>query len=245
MTFPLTDKQKAILKRAKSGKTASNYSDAVDQNTWIGTLDNPLVRIRSVFTPGVLSVAILGGKTGDKAVQAADYVSNLLFGKKTIPTAQSNCTLTASQWVNPKVPISRAETIINDGNKYGYVEIPEAHALPGDLIIATNPNNNAHHTMLLSGFTKDQQNHRFQGKDYVLPVSHPLVRYSNGSTHPSGYRKAVGLMEYIDNSHGKTDIKYYRYYSPDQKEVLLPEIVVTPNGNYTPNNQKIIKVNTK
>lgn len=226
MSDYLSPKQKAILKRSQSSETASNYSDAVDQNTWIGTIDN----------------VGLGG-AGDIAVQAADYISNFLFGKKKIPTAQSNCTLTASQWVNPKVPISRAETIINDGSKYGYVEIPEAHLLPGDLAIATNPSDNAHHTMLVHGFTKGQQNHTFQGKNYILPPDHPLVRYSNGTTHPSGYRRSVGLMEYLDNSEGKTNVRYFRHYTPDQKEVLLPEIVVTPQGNYIPKGQKTIRIN--
>lgn len=39
-------------------------------------------------------------------------------------------------------------------------------------------------------------------------------------------------MEYIDNSEGKTDVKYYRHYDPGSNEVLLPEIVITPKGNY-------------
>lgn len=221
----LSPKQKAILKRSRSLKTASNYSDAVDQNTWIGVIDN-----------------IGLGRAGDTAVQVADYVSNLLFGKKKIPTAQSNCTLTATQWVNPKAPLMRAQTIIDNGNKYGYVEIPESHLLPGDLAIATNPSNNAHHTMLVCGFTNKPQKHTFQRKNYVLPAEHPLVRYSNGTTHPSGYRKSVGLMEYIDNSDGKTDVRYYRHYDPGTNAVLLPEIVVTPKGNYIPKGQKVISI---
>lgn len=221
----LSPKQKAILRRSSTGQTASNYSNAVDQNTWIGTMNKAGL-----------------GRTGDAIVQAADYASNFIFGQKKIPTAQSNCTLTATQWVNPNIPISRAETIIKDGNKYGYVEIPEAHVLPGDLAIATNPSNNAHHTMLVHGFTKGQQKHTFQGKDYILPAGHPLVRYSNGTTHPSGYRRSVGLMEYVDNSDGKTDIRYYRHYNPGTNQVLLPEIVVTPKGSYVPKGQKTIRV---
>lgn len=136
----------------------------------------------------------------------------------------------------------RAQTIIDEGNKYGYVEIPESHLLPGDLAIATNPSNNAHHTMLVSGFTNSQQKHTFQGKDYILPPDHPLVRYSNGTTHPSGYRKSVGLMEYIDNSDGKTNVRYFRHYDPGTNEVLLSEIVVTPKGNYVPEGQKTIHI---
>lgn len=222
----LSSKQKKTLKRSSIKETASNYSDAVDQNSWIGTIDE-----------------VGFGKVGDTIVKNADYISNFLFGKKTIPTMQSNCTLTATQWVNPNNPISRAETIIKEGDKYGYIEIPESHLRVGDLVIATNPNNNAHHTMLVSGFTNSEQKHNFYNKDYLLPKGHPLVRYSTGTTHPSGYRKGIGLLEYIDNSEGKTDLKYFRHYSPGQREVLLPTITITPKKNYFSNTEKSIIVN--
>lgn len=222
----LTSKQKKILKRSSVKETASNYSAAVDQNSWIGDIDK---------------VGL--GNVGDVVVKNADYISNFLFGKKTIPTMQSNCTLTATQWVNPNNPISRAETIIKEGNKYGYIEIPESHLRVGDLVIATNPNSNAHHTMLVSGFTNSQQKHNFYNKEYLLPKGHPLVRYSTGTTHPSGYRKAIGLLEYTDNSDGKTNLKYYRHYNPGQKEVLLPTVIVTPKKNYISGTKRSIIIN--
>ena len=125
----------------------------------------------------------------------------------------------------------KAQTIIDNGNKYGYQEIPEYHLLPGDLVIATNPQNNAHHTMLVYDFVKVPYTHKFYDKEYNLPAGHPLVRYSTGTTHNSGYRTGLGLLEYLDNSEGKTSVKYYRYYNTDQKEVLLPELIVTPNYN--------------
>ena len=222
----LTSKQKQILKRSSVKETASNYSTAVDQNSWIGDIKK--VGLRNF---------------GDVVVKNADYISNFLFGKKTIPTMQSNCTLTATQWVNPNNPISRAETIIKEGNKYGYIEIPESHLRVGDLVIATNPNNNAHHTMLVSGFTNSQQKHNFCNKEYLLPKGHPLVRYSTGTTHPSGYRKDIGLLEYTDNSDGKTNLKYYRHYNPNQKEVLLPTVIVTPKKNYISDTERSIIIN--
>lgn len=223
----LSPKQKAILDRSLSGTTAGNYDEALDGN---------ISSLRAEVTRSI---------DREKAEGAYTYYTpdgpfpNIA---KFLPTGLSNCTLTATQWVNPKAPLMRAQTIIDEGNKYGYVEIPESHLLPGDLAIATNPSNNAHHTMLVSGFTNSQQKHTFQGKDYILPPDHPLVRYSNGTTHPSGYRKSVGLMEYIDNSDGKTNVRYFRHYDPGTNEVLLSEIVVTPKGNYVPEGQKTIHI---
>ena len=163
--------------------SASNYSKAIDSKTLLP----------------------------DKIIQAIDWI-NARTGWN-IPTGASNCTLSATQWVDPTTPISRAQTIIDNGEQYGYKEIPEMYALPNDLVIATNPNNNAHHTMQLVGFDKD----------------HPLVTYSSGTTQQSGIRRNKRLKDYIDNSYGKTDIKYFRHYKPGEYEVLLPEIVVTPN----------------
>lgn len=201
--MPSNSTRKEILQRSESESVANNYSDAID---------------------GDIS------ETRDKVTTFLDNISHII-GSKKIPTGVSNCTLTATQWINPKQPLMKAQTIIDNGNKYGYQEIPEYHLLPGDLVIATNPQNNAHHTMLVYDFVKVPYTHKFYDKEYNLPAGHPLVRYSTGTTHNSGYRTGLGLLEYLDNSEGKTSVKYYRYYNTDQKEVLLPELIVTPNYN--------------
>ena len=223
----LSPKQRSILKRSLAGTTAGNYHEALDGNI-------------PVFRAGITKLIDKGKVEGNYTYPIPNGIFPNIF--KFLPTGLSNCTLTATQWVNPKAPLMRAQTIIDNGNKYGYVEIPEAHLLPGDLVIATNPSNNAHHTMLVNGFTTKPQKHTFLGKNYVLPAGHPLVRYSTGTTHPSGYRESVGLMEYIDHSDGKTDVRYYRHYDPGTNEVLLPEIVVTPKNNYVPKGQQIISI---
>lgn len=223
-TFNLSKKQKDILRRSSIPRTASNYSDAVDGD--ISKIRDVFTQIADDYTESYKKYPILSTIMSPLPISVA-YQK---FGK--VPTRMSNCTLTATQWVNPKQPIMRAATIINNGEQYGYREIPEEHILPGDLVIVTNPNNNTHHTMLISGFTDKEQKHRFMGKDYILPPDHPLVRYSDGSTHPSGYRKSVGLLEYLDNSEGKTNVRYYRHYDPGEKEVLLPEIEVNPRKSH-------------
>lgn len=179
-----------------SNKVYSNYSEAVDSQTLL-----PDFIIKGIDW--------LNAKTG-----------------WSIPTGASNCTLTATQWIDPNTPISKAQTILNDSSKYGYKEIPPEHLLPGDLVIATNPNNNTHHSMVISDFNKRKRIHNFLGKDYIIPFDHPLVNYSNGSTDESGYRNNIGLMEYVDNSYGKTQLRYFR--KNKDNETLLPELIVTP-----------------
>lgn len=212
--MPLTEKQKRILKRSSVPKTASNYSDAVDAN---------YNKIGDIFTK---IADDLTSTYGDniKSVMTNPIVSTLLLWKGKIPTAKSNCTLTATQWVNPDAPISRAQTIIDEGHKYGYHEIPKEYALPGDLIIATNPKTNAHHTMLLQEYSDKDYDSSFMGKNYRIKKGDPLVRYSNGSTNDSGYRNSIALQQYIDNSHGKTNIRYFTHLYPN--EHWPPEVIV-------------------
>ena len=213
-SYKLTKKQNRILERAKARKTAGNYADAYDGD--ISAIRSDMANI-------------------------TDYISGCFSSDHKFPTGLSNCTLTATQWVDPKHPLMRAQTILDKGKEYGYREIPEYHAYPRDLVIATNPNDNSHHTMLITGFTQKPTPDTFLGKDYILPTDHPLVTYSRGTIHPSSYRRSIGLMEYLDNSEGKTDVKYYRHFSPGQRRVLLPRITVTPKGNFI-SNDKPIKV---
>ena len=104
-SYKLTKKQNKILERAKARKTAGNYADAYDG-------DIPAIR-------------------SDMA-NITDYISGCFSSDHKFPTGLSNCTLTATQWVDPKHPLMRAQTILDKGEEYGYREIPENHAFPSD-----------------------------------------------------------------------------------------------------------------
>lgn len=214
------DKQKSILKRSEKELTSFNYSDALDGN--ISKLRDNITKVADNYTYLL---------NNNKDVPKFAKLLYMLNNNEKIPTGMSNCTLTATQWINPKEPLMRAQTIIDNGEDYGYIEIPEEHVIPGDLVIASSKDN-THHTMLVYDFTKKPEQRIFLGKQYNLPFDHPLVRYSSGTTHPSGYRKSIGLLEYIDNSNGKNDVKYFRHYDPGEFEILLPEIIVTPDKSY-------------
>lgn len=216
----LDERQKEILKRSEVPQTAWNYHKAVDGD---------IPKARAVITRNLDS-----HKQNIREYPGLYWGMNpfLTFIIKNIPTKLQNCTLTATQWINPNMPLMKAENILNNGSFYNYMPIPEEHLIPGDLVIATNPKNNSHHSMLNIGFTHGEQQHTFNGKTYNLPDDHPLLRYSNGSTDPSGYRKSIGLMEYMDNSDGKSQLNYFRYMNPDDYIVLAPQITVTPQGSY-------------
>lgn len=126
----------------------------------------------------------------------------------------SNCTLSATGWIDPNNQYMSAKNIFDNPGS-GYTEIDKAYALPGDLLIAKNPKEGSYHTMLIE---------RFNGDD-------PVLRYSRGG-HNTEKNLVTGrsLEEYhrLDNEQGgnHTEDHYFRYNLPN--EYWLPEIVVTP-----------------
>lgn len=115
----------------------------------------------------------------------------------------SNCTLTATQWVDPKNPIKSAASIFDPNTKSGYKSIKEEEALPGDLLITRNPINNAYHTMLIESYDKNNK---------------PVLRYSTGGASQKSLRVGIPLDTYheLDAQQGgnHTEDYYFRYSAP-------------------------------
>lgn len=132
-----------------------------------------------------------------------------LFGRGGI----SNCTLSATGWIDPNNQYMSARNIFNNPNS-GYVEIDKEYTLPGDLLISKNPEKDSYHTMLIEGFNDNE----------------PLLRYSRGG-HDTEENLVKGrpLTEYhrLDNEQGgnHTEDHYFRYMLPN--EFWLPEITIT------------------
>lgn len=126
----------------------------------------------------------------------------------------SNCTLSATGWIDPNNQYMSAKNIFDNPGS-GYTEIDKAYALPGDLLIAKNPKEGSYHTMLIESFNGDD----------------PVLRYSRGG-HNTEKNLVTGrsLEEYhrLDNEQGgnHTEDHYFRYNFPN--EYWLPEIIVTP-----------------
>ena len=174
-----------------------------------GEVDDPRKQIinRSV------AVASNYGDAKDFTLDPFNYairkISKTLFGRGGI----SNCTLSATGWIDPNNQYMSAKNLFNNPES-GYVEVDKEYALPGDLLIAKNPEKDSYHTMLIEGFNGDD----------------PLLRYSRGG-HNTKKNLVTGrsLEEYhrLDNEQGgnHTEDHYFRYNIPN--EYWLPEIVVT------------------
>ena len=176
-----------------------------------------------------------GGNTRNKSIKRANYVASnyddaidfemnpiIYMARKTAKNlidrgGLSNCTLSATQWIDPSNPYMSAKNIFNNPNS-GYTEISADEAIPGDLLITKNPKHNTYHTMLIEGFDKNNQ---------------PLLRYSKGG-HDTKKNLVTNrtLKDYhiMDKAQGgnHTEDHYFRYNYPD--EYWLPEVIITPKN---------------
>lgn len=132
----------------------------------------------------------------------------------------SNCTLTATQWVDPKNPIKSAASIFDPNGNSGYYRISEDEALPGDLLITKNPEKGSYHTMLIESYDKNNK---------------PVLRYSTGGASQKSLRTGVSLDAYHqkDNDQGgnHTEDHYFRYGVPIYTS-MKPVIVKPANNNF-------------
>lgn len=142
------------------------------------------------------------------------------------PSGVSNCTLTASQWIDPTNPVKNAASIVHDPKKYNYEQIDSASAVPGNMVIAKTPGEESYHTMVISGFAPRDGIYIFDGKKHYYQKGEPMMTYSRGGHDDSAIRRNVPLSVYTAHSDGHTENRFYRYNFPN--EVQLPEIIVTP-----------------
>lgn len=204
---PVKTHQDKIVERAKekiqNDEIYNNYEDAVDAS-WFEPMKAKWVRFRS----------------------------SLPAHPKIIGAGGSNCILNASQWIDPSVPIMASRTLTDNPYKYGYFQLPQEYAVPGDMVIADN-NAGSYHAMLLSGFSPFNTTSTLNNKIYELSKGDPLVMYSRGrALADENLVEDAPLKGYLDQSDGKSRVRYYRNIKPGTQEGLLPPIVDTPSKSY-------------
>ena len=101
------------------------------------------------------------------------------------------------------------EFVVNP-EKYGFTQIPQNQALPGDIVILSNKSNYPHHAVMFDSVA---------AKDSVSPQGGPieegdtLVNYSNGSlVQGKGYRKQNPLSMFLEPNAGGDFTGVHRYF---------------------------------
>lgn len=203
------------LENAKHGRGDFSKRNKARQglNITINDRDSALRRVGTIFNNYEDAIDNNMSNINTYGRKVLRYLQDA--GLNPIGSGLSNCTLSASQWVNPNRPIMRAATIVEDKDK-GFQPISAEYAIPGDLLITNNPDTGSYHTMIITGFDENNQ---------------PILAYSNGASNKKAIRKNITLNKYhkLDNEQSgnhKKDLYYRPLY---ENEVTLPEILVTPN----------------
>lgn len=175
----------------RTPKPYSNYSEA---------LDAPFSKMREILVNGARHIK-------------DNYMESL-------PTGASNCTLSATQWINPANPINRASSIVNDPTRYNYERIDSVDAVPGDLLIAKVPNKDSYHSMMITGFADKNDKEHFRGKTYTIRKGEPLLTYSRGGNSLGNIQFNVPLSVYTENSDGHIENMFFRNIKPDSFSIF-------------------------
>lgn len=209
-SYNSTPESVALDRMIDSSAPASNYLDSLDFN----------------INPKLLAKYVLN-KTAGVVEKYSNYH---------IPSGLSNCTLTASQWVHPDIPIGSARSIVNNPKRYKYYKVTPEYAIPGSLVIAsynlndTEGSDNSYHTMMISGYAPKDYQYDFNGNTYYISKGEPLVSYSKGGNNEQDLVKNIPLNVYLKNSEGHDILRYYRPLDNQGiGNVLLPNIDVISN----------------
>ncbi len=194
--------------------------------------ESALKRANKVFNNYFLSKDVETGILKSMGYNTLRFLKENLLN--CIPTFSSNCMLTASQWVDPHNALARSASLWYSPEKYGYTQISQDTAIPGNLVIAKNPNNEVYHTMMINGFADKDYQFNFDGKLYPVKKGDIMVNYSRGGDSPNNLRTNIPLSVYIANSEGKTDTKYFRYNYPNS--ILLDNVTVSYDKKKGANN---------
>ena len=120
------------------------------------------------------------------------------------------CLNTVTSFYGPQYTGAVNREFVVNPEKYGFTQIPQNQALPGDIIILSNKSNYPHHAVMFDSVA---------AKDSVSPQGEPieegdtLVNYSNGSlVQGKGYRKQNPLSMFLEPNAGGDFTGVHRYF---------------------------------
>lgn len=122
----------------------------------------------------------------------------------------NTCLNTVTSFYGPQYTGAVNREFVVNPEKYGFTQIPQNQALPGDIIILLNKSNYPHHAVMFDSVA---------AKDSVSPQGEPiekgdtLVNYSNGSrVQGKGYRIQNPLSMFLEPNAGGDFTGVHRYF---------------------------------
>ena len=119
------------------------------------------------------------------------------------------CLNTVTSFYGPQYTGAVNREFVVDPQRYGFKQIPQKQALPGDIIILSDQTNHPNHAVIFDSVAK-KDGISPQGKVYIKGDT--LVNYSNGSQKKDGYRKQNPISVYLGPDAGGDFTGVKRYF---------------------------------
>ena len=142
-----------------------------------------------------------------------------LAGAPIIDIDPHTCVNTVTGFYDPDNTVASNVNIATNPERYGYREIPQSEAIPGDLIILSNSNGHPNHAVM---FDRVSNGYGISDNDYPVAPGDTLVNYSNGGRSNDSYRLQEPLKRFDDPESANGDFLgpriYLRYTGKREKK---------------------------
>lgn len=139
------------------------------------------------------------------------FGANHLAGVPIIGTDPHTCLNTVTSFYDSNNTVAANIHMVAHPEEYGYKEISQKEAIPGDIIILSNKDNHPTHAVMYDAIAKKPGTHR----GYPIEIGDTLVNYSNGGRGRDDYRIRGPLPRFDDPKMAGGDFsgihRYYRY----------------------------------
>lgn len=114
----------------------------------------------------------------------------------------ATCTNTATSFYYPDRPTAGSNNLLNNPSEAGFQIINQKDAVPGSIIVISNPDGTGRHTAIFDSVYKGEPYWYYDSNDknqYYVQEGDTLVNYSNGKHGFGNYRKGIPLNKAFVN----------------------------------------------
>ena len=207
--------ENGITELAEIRKTYNSYAEG----GYLGDENHPITLKELVVTPQTSALARSRQARRPNAdfSHAQDMTSmqrfgaNYLAGVPIIGTNPHTCLNTVTGFYDSNNTVAANIHMVAHPEDYGYKEISQKEAIPGDLIILSNKDNHPTHAVMFDQVAEGNGIHR----GFPFAPGDTLVNYSNGGRGNKDYRIQGPLPRFDDPEKAGGDFsgvhRYFRY----------------------------------
>lgn len=207
--------ENGITELSEIRKTYNSYAEG----GYLGDENHPITLKEVVVTPqsSALARSRQARRPNADFSHAQDmtgmqrFGANYLAGVPIIGTNPHTCLNTVTGFYDSNNTVAANIHMVAHPEDYGYKEIPQKEAIPGDLIILSNKDNHPTHAVMFDQVAEGNGIHR----GFPFAPGDTLVNYSNGGRGNKDYRIQGPLPRFDDPEKAGGDFsgvhRYFRY----------------------------------